>query len=127
MGQQQLILLILGVIVVGIAISVGILLFGGQSAEANRDGVTSSLVNIAADAHQYKMRPKVLGGGRPSYLGYQIPPKLRTDDNGTYEIQGAATITEVTFLGHSSINNAWTATCKVDSNGFTMVDYSGWN
>jgi hypothetical protein len=127
MGQQQLILLILGVIIVGIAVSVGILMFGGQSAEANKDGLTSSLVNIAADAHQYKLRPKVLGGGRPSYLGYQIPVKLRTDDNGTYELVGSPTITEITIQGHSSMNNAWLATCKVDSVGFTMVSYTGWN
>lgn len=127
MGQQQLILLILGVIVVGIAISVGILMFGGQSVESNKDGVTSSLVNIAADAHQYKMRPKVLGGGRPSYLGYQIPPKLQRDDNGTYEISGTIAETELTIQGHSAMNAAWVATCRVDSVGFTMVDYSGWN
>jgi len=127
MGQQQLILLILGVIVVGIAISVGILMFGSHSAEANKDGLTSSLVNIAADAHQYKIRPKILGGGRPSYTGYQIPVGMRSDDNGTYEIVGSPTEYEVTFQGHSSMNNAWVAVCKVDSVGFTMVNFTGWN
>jgi len=127
MGQQQLILLILGVIIVGIAIAVGILMFGAQSAESNKDGITSSLVNIAADAHQYKLRPKILGGGRPSYLGYQIPIKLRSDDNGTYDLQGSPTESEIILQGHSSINNTWVATCKVDSMGFTMVNYVGWN
>jgi len=127
MGQQQLLLIILGVIVVGLAIAVGITMFGANSAESNKDSVTSSLVNIAADAHQYKLRPKILGGGRPSYQNYTIPVKFQTDDNGTYTLDGAPTETQVMLKGTSSMNNTWVATCKVDSNGFTMVSYSGWN
>jgi hypothetical protein len=127
MGQQQLLLLILGVIVVGLAIAVGITMFGANSAESNKDGVTSSLVNIAADAHQYKLRPKILGGGRPSYVGYSIPVKLQSDDNGTYSLDGAATESQLILRGISSMNNTWIATCRVDSTGFTMVSYTGWN
>jgi hypothetical protein len=37
MGQQQLLLLILGVIIVGIAIAVGVTMFSAQSTEANKD------------------------------------------------------------------------------------------
>lgn len=127
MGQQQLLLLILGVIVVGLAIAVGITMFGANSTESNKDGVTSSLVNISADAHQYKLRPKVLGGGRPSYLGYSIPVKLQSDDNGTYSLDGAVTESQLTLRGTSSMDNSWVATCRVDSVGFTMVSYTGWN
>ena len=53
MGEQQLLLLILGVIIVGIAIIVGIQMFGAQSTESNKDGLTASLGNISADAFQY--------------------------------------------------------------------------
>ena len=48
MGQQQLLLIILGVIIVGIAIAVGISQFGAHSTQANKDGVTASLVNGTA-------------------------------------------------------------------------------
>ena len=127
MGQQQLILIILGVIVVGLAIAVGITMFGANSAESNKDGVTSSLVNIAADAHQFKLRPKILGGGRPSYEGYSIPVKFQSDDNGTYSLEGSPSIDHLLLKAVSSMNSSWTATCRVDSVGFTMVSYVGWN
>ena len=127
MGQQQLLLVVLGVIVVGLAIAVGITMFGANSTESNKDGVTSSLVNIAADAHQFKLRPKILGGGRPSYAGYSVPVKLQSDDNGTYTLDAVPTEMQIMLKGTSSMNNSWVATCKVDSNGFTMVSYNGWN
>ena len=73
MGQQQLLLIILGVIVVGIAIAVGISQFGANSTQANKDGVTSSLVNLAANAYQYRIRPTTMGGGSNSYSGYTVP------------------------------------------------------
>ncbi|MBI4811369.1 MAG: hypothetical protein HY800_08030 [Ignavibacteriales bacterium] len=87
MGQQQLLLIILGVIIVGIAIAVGISQFGAHSTQANKDGVTSSLVNISANAYQYKIRPISMGGGGGSYVNYVVPTKMTSDDNGTYARQ----------------------------------------
>lgn len=127
MGQQQLLLVILGIIIVGLAIAVGISMFGASSSESNKDGVTSSLVHIAADAHQYKLRPKLMGGGRPSFVNYQIPLKFQSDDHGQYEIVGSPTETQIMLRGLSSMNNTWTATCRVDSNGYTVLSYTGWN
>src|SRR5512140_193935 len=86
MGQQQLLLIILGVIIVGIAIAVGISQFGAHSTQANKDGVTSSLVNIAANAYQFKIRPTTMGGGGGSYSAYGVPSKMAQDDNGTYTL-----------------------------------------
>jgi hypothetical protein len=127
MGQQQLLLIILGVIIVGIAIAVGISQFGAHSTQANKDGVTSSLVNIAANAYQYKIRPTTMGGGGGSYIGYVIPTKMTSDDNGTYAIQGSPTATDIVFRGTSSLNASYTADCSVDSTGKTSLSYSaGW-
>lgn len=129
MGQQQLLLLVLGVIIVGIAISVGISLFGASSTEANKDGVTGSLINIAANAYQFKVRPSTLGGGSNTYnggSGYAIPAKLQADDNGTYAISGTPTASQVVLTGTSKINTAWVATCTVDDTGKTTMTYGGW-
>ena len=49
MGQQQLLLIILGVIIVGIAIAVGISMFSSGSVQANRDGIVNDLNNLAAN------------------------------------------------------------------------------
>ena len=69
MGQQQLLLIILGVIVVGIAVAVGITMFTDNAVNANRDAVTNDLVNLAARAQQYYRRPTALGGGGNSFVG----------------------------------------------------------
>lgn len=127
MGQQQLLLIILGVIIVGIAIAVGISQFGAHSTQANKDGVTASLVNIAANGYQYKIRPTTMGGGGGSYANYTIPTKMASDDNGTYTIQTAGTATTIIFRGTSSLSTSYTSDCTVDSTGKTTLSYStGW-
>jgi hypothetical protein len=130
MGQQQLLLIILGVIIVGIAIAVGISQFGAQSTQANKDGVTSSLVNIASNAYQFKIRPVTMGGGGGAYdnskgatASYAIPIRMQSDDNGAYTV-GSVAAASVTIHGVSGVNSAYTADCAVDSLGATKVTYS---
>lgn len=90
MGQQQLLLIVLGVIIVGIAIVVGINLFNASAVQANRDGVVSDLQNLASSAQQYYKKPASLGGGAGSFVGFAIPTGLSTTANGTYAITSAA-------------------------------------
>jgi len=125
MGQQQLLLIILGVIIVGIAIAVGISQFGAHSTQANKDGVTSGLVNLAANAYQFKIRPTTMGGGGGAYTSYVIPSKMAADDNGTYTL-GTVSSNSIQVKGTSTINTAWVATCTSDDTGKTAVSYSGW-
>jgi aldehyde:ferredoxin oxidoreductase len=56
MGQQQLLLIILGVIVVGIAVAVGITMFTDNAISANRDAVTNDLVNLASPDRDLRER-----------------------------------------------------------------------
>lgn len=81
MGQQQLLLIVLGVIIVGIAVVVGINMFTASSASANQDAVISDLTNLAAMAQQYYRKPAALGGGGNSFTGWQIPVNLRQTSN----------------------------------------------
>lgn len=126
MGQQQLLLLILGVIVVAIAVAVGISQFGAHSEQANKDGVIAGLVNVSANAYQYRMKPVNLGGGGNSYGGYAIPSKMLSDDNADYTISGSPTASLVVFVGTSRMNGAWSVTCTVDSLGRNSMTVSGW-
>jgi hypothetical protein len=125
MGQQQLLLIILGVIIVGIAIAVGVSQFSGNSAQSNKDGVMSSLQNIAANAYQYKIRPTTLGGGGNAYTGYTIPSKLITDQNANYTVV-TSSANSVQLQGTSTMNTAWVATCTSDDSGKTVVTFNGW-
>jgi Tfp pilus assembly protein PilE len=97
MGQQQLLLIILGVIVVGIAVAVGITMFQDNAVSANRDAVTNDLVNLAARAQQYYRRPTALGGGQGDFSNctlVQLTSKP-SNANGTYALSapGAASVT----------------------------------
>ena len=125
MGQQQLLLIILGVIVVGIAIAVGISQFSAHSTQANKDGVTSSLVNISANAYQFRIRPTTMGGGGGAYTGYTIPSRMASDNNGTYAVNSVSSTTAV-LKGTSSLNASYVATCTTDSLGNTTLVYTGW-
>lgn len=101
MGQQQLLLIILGVIIVGIAIAVGLSMFSAQSIGANRDAVISDMTNLAANAYQYRISPTTMGGGGGEYTGYSLPPSLASNENGTYAL-GAITASSITFTGTSA-------------------------
>jgi hypothetical protein len=132
MGQQQLLLIILGVIIVGIAIAVGVAQFGAHSSQSNKDGVSTTLVNIAANAYQFKIRPTSMGGGGGAYdnskgatAAYNIPSKMAADDNGTYTLTSTAPTTCV-IKGTSTINTAWSASCTTNDTGKTTITYTGW-
>jgi len=91
MGQQQLLLIVLGVIIVGIAVVVGINLFNANAEEAAKDGVVSDCTNLGAMAQQHYKKPGSMGGGANTFDGsgtngvtWAIPANLVTTANGTY-------------------------------------------
>jgi hypothetical protein len=63
MGQQQLLLIVLGVIVVGIAVVVGISLFNANAETSTQDSLVSQGTNLGAMAQQYYKKPVAMGGG----------------------------------------------------------------
>ena len=70
MGQQQLLLIVLGVIIVGIAVVVGINLFNANAEESTKDTMVSEGTNLGAMAQQYFKKPVALGGGGNSFAGF---------------------------------------------------------
>jgi hypothetical protein len=86
MGQQQILLIVLGIIIVGIAIVVGLDNFQSKAVQANRDAVIIDLNYLASDAQVFFKKTKTYGGGEQSFIGYDIPSQLKTNDNGTYNV-----------------------------------------
>ena len=117
MGQQQLLLIILGVIIVGIAIAVGLSLFSAQSVQSNRDAIINDMNNLAAQAYQYRIRPTSMGGGQGDYSLFTIPHKMRTNENATYTISGTPSASSITFLATSAQNTTNTITVTINSDG----------
>src|SRR5690606_10538538 len=69
MGQQQLLLVILVTVIVGIATVVAINTFSSASEAANRDAVTNDMVAIAAAAQSFYIKPLMLNGGGNTFTG----------------------------------------------------------
>jgi len=62
MGQQQLLLLVLSTVIVGLATVAGIQAFEQGSARANQDALTQTAVKIASDAQANLKKPAQFGG-----------------------------------------------------------------
>jgi len=104
MGQQQLLLIVLGVIVVGIAVVVGINLFNANAVSANRDGVVSDLNNLGAMAQQFYKKPISMGGGGNTFTGWALPLELDSTANGSYTAGFAVVPQQVTIQGYGTEN-----------------------
>ena len=100
MGQQQLLLVILVTIIVGIATVVAINTFSSASDSANVDAARNDLLNMAASAQQYYMKPTALGGGGRDFTNIDVnnlggvPGDISgssiINENGTYTLSGQA-------------------------------------
>jgi Tfp pilus assembly protein PilE len=69
MGQQQLLLVILVTIIVGIATVVAINTFGSSATNANRDAVRQDIAAIATSAQAWYIKPTMLEGGGNTFTG----------------------------------------------------------
>ncbi len=125
MGQQQLLLLVLGAIIVGLAIVVGINLFGQGAVKANEDAVRQDILSMMARAEEFYRKPTMLGGGGKSFstlqtfdqLGYkydkngEVTDTEFVNDNGTYTLLPSATTPQIT--GKLAENENFTVTYQI--------------
>lgn len=90
MGQQQLLLIVLSVIIVGVAIAVGVTQFKSSAVDSNRQAVIGDLVNLAAKAQRYYRTPQQLGGGNQDFANFALSTIEQTNANGNYDVGDAA-------------------------------------
>ncbi len=112
MGQQQLLLIALAVLIVGIAVLVGINRFSTGSSSSNRDAVVLDLVNLGSMAQSYYRKAASLGGGGNSFTGWTIPTQFASTGNGTYTSTAAALSVTIVGTGNQ-IGNDGTNPVKV--------------
>ena len=62
MGQQQLLLLVLGIVIVGIAVVAGIQAFSEGKQKAEQDAAVSDAMRIISDVQAWKLKPGAFGG-----------------------------------------------------------------
>ena len=113
MGQQQLLLILLGILIVGVAIFAGINLFRANAIEAKRNNVTNELVNLGALSQQYYLKPQALGGGSRSFTGWNIPAELVTTANGHFTATVFTDSVVIIGVGNEVVTNNDSVTVKL--------------
>ncbi|MBI4535299.1 MAG: hypothetical protein HY708_03410 [Ignavibacteriae bacterium] len=88
MGTQQLLLIVVGTVLIGIMIAVGLFMFRDQSANTNRDSISNDLVHCASKAQLYKRKPQAQGGGGGSFVGFRLETVFADlrNANATYSL-----------------------------------------
>ncbi|PIQ62840.1 MAG: hypothetical protein COV99_04945 [Bacteroidetes bacterium CG12_big_fil_rev_8_21_14_0_65_60_17] len=105
MGQQQLLLLVFGVIIVGIAIIAGINVYVVNFDQALVDNIVNRNLEIANSAVFYKTKMDPYNGGNMSYellgdSGLETLSMSSTTNFGTFAITNATETTlEITGIG----------------------------
>ena len=134
MGQQQLLLLVLGIVIVGLAVVVGIQAFGENQKKANADAMTNDVIRIVSDAQAWNLKPAAFGGGNGVFtnvtlakLGYTSTgsgtSETYTNLNGSYTFCAApaASLLKVKGVNASRKNGVTASVAGTGPNDITTV------
>jgi hypothetical protein len=125
MGSNQFLLIALCFIVIGVSVRVGVNLFQANNIEQNRNGLINDIQAITINALIYRTKPTNLGGGKGSYVGYTIPKKLSSNNDGTYKV--SITANQISVTATSGSGNG-TVVAAFDQNGkyvANSITYTG--
>ena len=118
MGQQQLLLIVLGVIIVGVAIWVGVAMFSAYSVSSNKQAIILDLQSLEQDIIAYSRKPRVMGGGGGNMTGYAIsssgPWGASNGDAGYSIVQQPR---EILLRGDSKVVNGAFVLFIIDNTG----------
>lgn len=131
MGQQQLLLLVVGTIIVGMATVTGIMAFQEKMRQLEMDHIVNRNLTIVSSAALWKTKKDPYDGGNASYSGLAVNGFRRLNlevDTGRaiFEITEADGATLV-ITGQSTVYpeigaRTWVTQYDVDS---TVVSYDG--
>lgn len=86
MGQQQLLLIVLGILVVGIAVAVALIVFKSEQQSSNRDHLVVDLEKLGAVAQHYYNEPSSMNGGAKNFLGFALPASDTGNADGSFAL-----------------------------------------
>ncbi|MGB5849185.1 MAG: hypothetical protein WBH40_11900 [Ignavibacteriaceae bacterium] len=139
MGQQQLLLIVLGVILVGVAVVLGIQYFSVGAEEGAKDELVAHCLSVGANAQQWYKKPIGMGGGggafdmtNGSLTAWVIPVRMgATTNSGVLGIDGIPTIVGYTaVVGDQTVvitgdpnspDYNWTVVCTVNPEYMSTV------
>lgn len=111
----------LGIVVVGLAIAISIGIFRENAIVSKRDVLINECVTIGQLALSYYQMPTNFGGGGRSFTGWEIPAKLKTSENGTFNATVNADNVIINGVGNEVVVGTDSIEVKVTitKNGFT--------
>jgi len=112
--QQQLLLIVLALIIVGIAIAISVELFRSNAIEDKRDILIEETSSLAALAIQYYKKPREMGGGGKSFIGWTIPTSMVQTYNGNF-MTASITPAQVIITGTGTEVVTGTDSIKVET------------
>jgi hypothetical protein len=121
MGQSQLLLIVVGLIIICAAVMIGFVMMNDNASSANRDAVKSDLLNLASRAQEFYRRPTNLNGGGRSFFG------LAADLSGMQKLVTTATYPMANANGTYRILTAGDDTCVVLQGTGTEIGQDGSN
>ena len=119
MGTQQILLIVLGVIIVGIAVAVGLLMFNQNAIRSNRNACIADSNTFATKALAWWRTADTQGGGNQVILNSD-----NLDNLGVYIGYGydEAINTLYTENGTFVLSNAGSNNLQIEATGNEMID-----
>ena len=115
MGYQQFLMLILALLIIGVAVSVGLDMFNQNSRNINRQSIISEMNIYAGVANAFYKAHVSLGGGGKAWdvdrlgywLGFNYEPTTNTtsSNNGIYTFSSSGDILTIIGVGTEIGNN----------------------
>jgi type II secretory pathway pseudopilin PulG len=136
MGQQQLLLLVVTTVIVGLAIMIGVEVFGSSMAKANEDSVRKDIIEISSRLQQYYRTPEALGGGGYNFkssltftnIGYYddgVSGASFENANGTYTLSVSGGVVTITGAGNEAgVTLTYTLTANSTLKKLTLAEVS---
>lgn len=131
MGQQQLLLLVMGIIIAGLAVVSGIVAFQEKMRQSEMDHIVDRNLKIASSAAFWKTKRDPFAGGNASYEGLETNGLARLNlevetHHAVYEITSASSsnlvITGVSTRYPDIGARTYVTNYDIDS---TLVSFSG--
>ncbi|HUI30815.1 MAG TPA: hypothetical protein VLX91_11400 [Candidatus Acidoferrales bacterium] len=109
MGTQQILLLVLGTFIVGVAVVLAIIYFRSNQQQTEIDEVINELNHISSTAQGWYRKPTQLGGGDGSFTGFTLMTVAQPDTTGLaiYHVvsaKGDSLSLEAVGFSHFTIN-----------------------
>ncbi len=128
MGFQQILLISLSVILVGIAISVGMNIFRANLLDNNKDAIINDLSNLSSRCYIFRVKPREIDGGGGSYSGLEEMDlgtfEILDNSNATYELTEVDADQVILTATGKQGKTPWIISCTVDdigSNSFSVI------